>query len=69
MKVTVHEEIPLTRVVAQLGVTWPPSAVKFTTVPSSTALPWRSAKRAVSVVEVPSRFQPSMLNVPTERLI
>ena len=53
-KVTEQAEMPLVRAVAQLGCTCPPLEVKLMTVPSGTALPWRSATRMVNVVVVPS---------------
>src|SRR5690606_34175526 len=50
------------------GNTFPPSAVKFTTVPSGTLLPFRSTSRAVTGVSSPSKLQSNAL-VPNDKLI
>ena len=53
--------ILLVQVIAQLPPICPPDDVKFTTVPSCTALPKRSATYAMTFVVVPSQFPPSTL--------
>jgi hypothetical protein len=41
--VAVQDAMPLLKVMVQLGETCPPSAVKLTTVPAGTGLPFLSA--------------------------
>src|SRR5439155_23322572 len=50
-------------VVMQVEPIWPPSATKLTEVPSGTGLLKWSNRRAVNIVVIPSRFQPSILRI------
>lgn len=59
--VKVEVQAPLT--VVQEPVTWPPSVVKLTAVPSGTGLLKWSDKRAVRVDVKPSMFHPSVFIV------